>query len=150
MQLLPPTVITTAGTVTGSPFQIRQSPNAQGEAMAVAMQATVTVATGGGSIQVFLQTSFDGGTTWVDAANVGFVNTPGKAVAAVSSTTSMTAPTAIATTGDGLLGNNTVVPGMVGSWWRAKVVSTGTYTGGTTVKVDVSPVMVPAGVGSFN
>src|SRR5258708_21221034 len=147
MQLLPTTVITTAATVTGSPFQIRQPPTAQGEAMAVAAQVTFTWGSGGTTVDGYLQPSFDGGATWVDAANVHLLLASAKVVAAVSSTTSMTVP---ATANDGALAANTVVPGMVGSWWRVKVVSTGTYAGGTTVKVDSSPVMVAAGVGSFN
>jgi hypothetical protein len=148
MQLLPPTQITTAGTVTGSPFQIRQGPSSQGEAMAVAMQATFTYGSGGTNCAVYLQTSFDGGTTWCDCANIVFLLANARAVAAVSSTTSMTVPVNPVT--DGTMAANTVTPGMVAEWWRVKVVSTGTYAGGTTVRVDSSPVMVPAGVGSFN
>jgi hypothetical protein len=148
MQLLPSTAITVAGTFTGSPFQIRQGPNTQGEAMAVAAQMTFTWGSGGTSVDVYLQTSFDGGSTWVDAAHFAqLLVASAKAVAAVSSTTSMTVPAAAT---DAALAVNTVVPGMVGEWWRIKYVVVGTYAGGTTLRVDSSPVMVPAGVGSFN
>ncbi len=148
MQPPPPPVITTAGTVVGSPYQIRQPPTAQGEAMAVAAQVMITYGSGGTTLDVTLQTSFDGGTTWCDAGNVHIgVGPTTKSVIAISSTTSMTVPAAAT---DGGMTTNIVIPGMVGSWWRVKVVSTGTYAGGTTVRVDSSPVMVPAGVGSFN
>jgi hypothetical protein len=38
---------------------------------------------------------------------------------------------------DGTLAANTAVDGILGSMFRVKSVSTGTYTGGTTLAVDI-------------
>jgi len=53
---------------------------------------------------------------------------------------------------DGTQAVNTVTAGMFGSWWRVKYITTGTYGGNTTLRVDAigNVMLVPAGVNAFN
>jgi hypothetical protein len=141
--------ITIAGTYTGNPFQIRQSPNYQGGPMAVTAQHNFTWGSGGTSVDTYLQTSLDGGATWADVIHFPqALLASARSVANVSSAVSPATP--VTATDAGALAANTINPGIVGAWWRVKYVVVGTYAGGTTLRVDVNPVMVPAGPGSFN
>jgi hypothetical protein len=138
--------IPAAGTYVTTPLQIRQAPNSQGEAMAVCAEFNFVWGSGGTTLDAYIQTSLNAGTTWVDAINFHAALASLHTVAAVSSTTSMTVPVAVT---DGAQSPNSVTPGLVGSWWRLKYTVAGTYLT-STLRIDIEPVMVPAGVGSFN
>ncbi len=83
---------------------------------------------GGTSVKVYVQTSFDGGTTWVDIACVVFGTASESAVlnfSALSPKTTQIVPT------DGTLTDDTAVDGVLGDRLRLKVVSVGTYATNT-------------------
>jgi hypothetical protein len=81
-----------------------------------------------------VQTSIDGGSTWVDIAQCHFAlaslregyNLSG--LVAVGSATTFT---------DGTLASNTSVGGILGNRYRVTYATTGTYAGNTTLNVDV-------------
>lgn len=102
----------------------------------MAIQANFVGGTGGSSLDAYVQTSFDGGTTWCDIAEFSFVNTAARKVYNLSRLTPITS---IATPTDGSLSANTVNSGLLGSHYRAKWTSTGTYSGGTSLTIDIMP-----------
>ncbi len=118
--------ITSAGTQTGTPQTGLAGANA------VSLQVRLSGGASGTKINVYLQTTLDQGQSFFDVANIAFANTPGVQVvnlSALDKLTTVTAPT------DGGLADNTVLDGVLGDQLRAKVISTGTYTGGTLVSV---------------
>lgn len=100
----------------------------------LALEAILTVAGGGTTAVVWVQTSIDGGLTWFDIANFAFTNTTASKLSVVSMYPS-TAFTAGTTPGDAALASNTVLNGIIGDRLRCKVTTTGTFTGATTLNV---------------
>jgi hypothetical protein len=100
----------------------------------LAVQAKFGYGSGGASVDVYLQTSLDGGLTWIDIANFHFTTSPATAIYNLSAATPKT--TAVTPT-DGSLAANTSVDGILGAQFRAKLVSVGTYAGATTIAVDL-------------
>lgn len=86
---------------------------------------------GGTTAKAWVQTSFDGGTTWMDIANFAFATTT--AVRAYHLTNA--AVTSIATPADGTTADNTAVDGFLGPIYRVKLTTTGTYTGASSLTV---------------
>jgi hypothetical protein len=99
----------------------------------VAIEAVFDWGSGGTTAKVYVQTSFDGGTTWCDVASFAFTTADLKKVSCL---TDQIAPAAQAfTPTDGTLADNTVVNGVMGDMWRAKLTTTGTYAGNTNIAV---------------
>lgn len=98
-------------------------------------QAVFTYGSGGTSVDAYLQTSVDGGATWFDIANFHFTTASAKALFNLSSQTPVT--TQFTTPTDGSLTANTSKDGLVGPLFRVKLMSVGTYAGGTTLRIDV-------------
>jgi hypothetical protein len=98
----------------------------------VIFQTTFTyVASAATSVDVYYQTSLDGGLTWFDVANHQFLLATSKKLSALSS---MIAPAAQAFVPvDGALAANTIIQGVLGQLWRPKITSVGTYGAGTQV-----------------
>lgn len=131
MALLYNPTITTAGTTTSGTFKLREMSGPVG----VGTLAVFTYGTSGGtSVNVYLQTSFDQ-SVWTDVIAFNQFTTSSARDAGSVSTVSGQATTNGATTGDGTLTAGHIVPGLLGTWWRVKVVSVGTYVGATTVAV---------------
>lgn len=129
--------ITSAGTFTGSIFQFRGTPGQQPLPGSLIAQKTFTYGSGGTTVDTYLQTSLDGGTTWADVVHYAqnlLASDPRPLVANVSSAT--TTPTAPVATTDGTLAVNSTSVGIFGPLWRVKYVVAGTYAGGTTLRVD--------------
>lgn len=99
-------------------------------------QANFIYGSGGTSADVWIQTSLDGGTTWIDIANFRFTTSSLRKLSAVVANPA-TAFTANTTASDGALTANTVLNGMIGDRIRCKVTTVGTYGGGTTLAVDM-------------
>jgi hypothetical protein len=99
---------------------------------AASIQARFVYGSGGTACKVYVQTSIDQGSTWVDVACVAFGTANATKVVNLSGLTPVTTP---ATPTDGTLTDNTCVDGILGDRLRVKVVSTGTYAGGTVVSV---------------
>ena len=136
----------TAGTYVGSTYQIRAQSGEAPPPTAITAQKTFATATGGTTLDTYLQTSFDGGATWSDVVHFAQdVTTATRAVAGVSAVSTAAAPTAAT---DAAQTVNTINQGTFGSLWRVKYVTTGTYTGGN-LRVDVDGAgLVPYGVGT--
>lgn len=97
------------------------------------VQALFTYGSGGATAKAWLQTSLDGGVTWIDIACFSFTT----ATAAKVFTLDLTAVTTVYTPTDGTLANDTVKNGIIGDQLRIKYTTTNTYAGGTTLKIDV-------------
>lgn len=105
-----------------------------GQPRNLTIQANFIGGTGGTSVDAYVQTSLDGGATWTDIAEFSFTNTPGRKIYNLSA---LTAKTSEVTPTDGNLSANTSVDGVMGSQFRCKYVTVGTYSGGTALTIDV-------------
>ncbi len=95
------------------------------------LHAIITVAGGGTTAKAWVQTSFDGGTTWVDIASFAFTTSTATRLYHLTPV----AVTSIATPGDAALADNTAVNGLIGDRLRVKLTTTGTYTGASSFVV---------------
>lgn len=93
---------------------------------------TVTTLGTGTAVNVYIQTSPDGGTTWCDALAIGFTTATATKVGATAVVNNLTP--AVPT--DGALALNTA-GNIMGDLCRIKVVSTGTFTA-ATLSVDIN------------
>ena len=120
--------ITTAGTVTGSVFRYarRNIPRS------ISAQGNFVWSSGGTSVKAFIQSSLDGGTNWFDVMLLSFL--AASAIQVGNATVSANGPVAGAT--DGGLASATP-NNIIGDLLRCKVVSVGTYAGGTSLVVSV-------------
>lgn len=99
----------------------------------VTIQANFTYAASAAtSVTAYVQTTLDGGATWVDVVAFQFTTSSAIKIANVRRTTPVTT---IATPTDGLLTANTCVDGVLGDRLRVKWVSVGTYGAGTTLLI---------------
>lgn len=80
-----------------------------------------------------VQTSIDGGLSWIDIISLGFLTAASTKVSAV--TTRIAPATQAAVYTDGSLAVNTIIQGVLGDRIRLKYVTTGTYTGATSLAV---------------
>ena len=85
---------------------------------------------------MWVQTSFDAGLSWCDVANFSFTTASSRVVANVSALTTILTPVAAT---DGALAANTATSGLIGALWRVKYTTTGTYAGGTILRIDAEP-----------
>ena len=110
----------------------------------LAVEAEFVVDSGGGTADVYVQTSLDGGATWIDIMNFHFTTASKKAVSAVVMTTALAASVDV-TSADGALASGTILSGLLGPMIRAKLVTASTvYGGATTLKVYAVPVLASA------
>ena len=116
--------LSTAQTHTGREYNVGTGINW------VTVQWVFTRAAGGTTVDAYLQTSVDGGTTWMDIYN--------NAVATTSES-KITVNGRAASTGvvnsDATLANDTANAGLLGTLFRVKAVVVGTYTGASSLKV---------------
>lgn len=99
-----------------------------GRCESLTLQGVITVAGGGTTAKAWVQTSLDGGATWMDIANFAFTTS----TAARAYHLTPVAVTTIATPSDGTLADNTAVNGFLGPVIRVKLTTTGTYTGASS------------------
>ena len=102
--------------------------------LSVAVQSVFVRAAGGTSTKVFLQTSLDGGATWVDIAQHAFLTTTATKASAVRAAIAMAGgyvPT------DGTLADDTIKDGLLGDRLRVKYIVAGTYSGASSLSVTV-------------
>jgi hypothetical protein len=101
-------------------------------ARALSVQSVFTRAGGGTSCKVWIQTSFDGGLTWVDVMCHAFLVTTATKISSVRQDIAVAAayvPT------DGTLGDDAIKDGLLGDRIRAKRTSVGTYSGASSLVV---------------
>jgi hypothetical protein len=101
------------------------------------IEAQYTDAITGTSVDVYVQTSLDGGASWIDIANFHF--TQGSNSSKLVNLSGGTVVSTQYTPTDGSMSANTVKDGIIGDRIRAKYSSAGTYGGaGAAVLVSVS------------
>jgi hypothetical protein len=104
------------------------------------VEAKFLYGAGGTDAIARIQTSLDGGVSWFDIMALGFLTAAANKVAAVSATIPFdqddTAPVnvPVAVT-DGTMTVNTCLNGILGDRIRVKYVTTGTYSGATSLAV---------------
>jgi hypothetical protein len=123
---LPTVAITTARTAVVEDFLFVPR-----DANALSLQAVFTYGSGGTTAKAWVQTSLDGGLTWIDIANFAFTTS---SLRAVNSVRASTAVAANYTATDGTLSDNTIKDGILGDRIRIKWTTTGTYAA-TTLKI---------------
>lgn len=126
-------VVTTA--LTGDDIYVGPVYHLAQPILSALIQCAFTRGSGGTSVDVYVQTSLDGGVSWGDVANFNWATTTGVKVINLSSLTPVT--TAFAPS-DGSMSSNTNKDGFLGSLWRVKMKSSGEYGDNTTVIVDAS------------
>lgn len=105
-----------------------------GAARNLLVQGALAYGAGGTTVDAWLQTTIDG-TNWIDIANFHFTTGAGRFVYNLNGQTPVTTEY---TPTDGSLAANTCKDGILGSQFRVKYQSTGTYTGTTVLTVDVA------------
>jgi len=115
--------ITTAGTQTGDWTEIDLD-----GLLALAAQLRLAYGSSGTSVKAYLQTTLDEGTTAIDIACVVFGTA--SEVAALNFS-ALTPKTTQVTPTDGTLTDDTAIDGILGTKFRVKIVSVGTYAGST-------------------
>jgi hypothetical protein len=125
--LLPPVVITVAVSTAVAGPVITVPPSGLRNLTA---QCIVTYGSSGTTIDAYLQTSLDGGNTWIDIRNFHATTS---AFNNIVNLTSGTAVTTAVTPTDGSMSSNTGQDGIIGSLLRVKYKSSGTYAGNTTL-----------------
>lgn len=101
-------------------------------ASAVSLTARLAYGSGGSGVAGKVQTSLDGGTTWLDVAFFSFSTASATKRANLSGMT----PVAVAAYAD--LSADGVNDGLIGDRLRAVVTSTGTYAGSTVLSIIAS------------
>jgi hypothetical protein len=127
MTVLPATGITVAqaATVLGTSLSVAG-------VRSVTIEAQFTYGSGGTKTTAYVQTSLDGGVTWVDIACFTFLTASLNKVMTVNAATSIVASY---TATDGSLADDTAKDGILGDRFRVKLTTTGTYAGGTTLAI---------------
>jgi hypothetical protein len=114
--------------VAAGPLQLMDSPRS------LCAQANFTYGSGGATVDAYLQTSVDGGLTWIDIAQFHFTTASARAIYNLNSQTPFTVQVPAT---DGTLAANTFKDAILGPLFQVKTASTGTYVG-TTLRIDVS------------
>ena len=126
LDLMTQTTIPAAGTYTATEVY------SDTDADFLTIQAVFNYGAGGTSVKAYVQTTFDGGTTWTDIACFAFTTA---ALKKISALTRLIAPGTQATVTDGTLADNTVNNGLLGVGYRVKYIVTGTYTGASNLAI---------------
>lgn len=100
--------------------------------VAATLQLKFSHGSGGTNCKAYVQTSLDQGSTWIDVACVVFTTASATKVINLSG---LTPKTTAVTPSDGALTDDTCLDGVLGDRWRAKITSTGTYAGSTSLSV---------------
>lgn len=100
--------------------------------LAATVQVKFAYGSGGTTCKLYVQTSLDQGSTWIDVACVALTTASATKVINLSG---LTAKTTAATPTDGSLTDDTCVDGILGDRWRVKITSVGTYASSTSLSV---------------
>jgi len=119
---------TTAGTYISSEVSIPLG------ASVILAQSVFVRGGGGTSCDVFVQTSVDNGSTWIDIIQFAFTTTT---VTKISGVRPYVALAANVTPTDGALSDNTILDGLIGDRLRVKTVVVGTYSSTSTLDVNL-------------
>ena len=119
---------TTAGTYTSDAISIPMG------ASVIMTQAAFVRGGGGTTCDLFIQTSVDNGSSWIDVMQFAFATTT---VTKISGVRPYIALAANVTPGDGGLSANTILDGCIGDRLRVKTVVVGTYSSTSTLDVNI-------------
>ncbi len=108
------------------------------------VEANFTYGSGGTTVDIWIQTSLDGGSTWLDIMQFAFLTTTLRKIHACSLAVmgGASADAALRTNitpTDGTLGDNLIIDGILGDMLRAKITTVGTYAGSTTLSINAHP-----------
>lgn len=98
----------------------------------IAIQCNFTYGSGGTSVDAYIQTSFDSGSTWVDIAEFSVTTSNYRKLYNLSALTPITSVYAAT---DGSLSANSSKDGLIGDQLRVKWTSVGTYAGSTSMVI---------------
>ena len=98
----------------------------------LALQAAFTYGSGGTSAKAWVQTSLDGGATWCDIACFAFATTTARKASALTVNVALAAATAPT---DGTMADNAILNGLLGSQFRVKYTTVGTYADDTRLQI---------------
>ncbi len=104
----------------------------------LSVEANFVYGSDGTTVDVWIQTSLDGGSNWIDIAQFAFLTTSLRKVHTVVIPAVVATRTNV-TPLDGTLGDNLIQDGILGDMIRAKLTTTGTYAGDTTLDVNFVP-----------
>ncbi len=102
------------------------------------IEANFVYGSAGTTVDAWLQTSLDGGSSWIDIAQFAFLTTSLRKVHTVVLPAVVATRTNV-TPLDGTLGDNLIQDGILGDMIRAKLTTVGTYAGGTTLNINFIP-----------
>ena len=125
--LLHPYAITTAltGSIPQDALVLTKAPDR------ATIQVTFDYGSSGTDIDLHIETSLDGGTTWTEISHFLFTTADAREIVNLVSSTAIAAQYAAGT----LLTDNASVDGILGSQFRVNITSTGTYVA-STLRVD--------------
>lgn len=99
------------------------------------LEINFTYGSGGATLKVVIETTFNQGSTWVEVYRAAFSTSSGERVVNVSASTPITSPLTPAA-----LSDDTVKDGVFGDRWRARKIVGGTpYAGNSSVSVRMQP-----------
>ena len=124
--LIPQTTLAAAQTVIGDVVAIPFC------ARTLAVLTKFVRAAGGTTVDVYIQTTLDGESTWIDIMNQAFATTTANKISVVKTDIAVAAG---ATPTDGTLTDNTILDGVMGDRIRCKYVVVGTYSGASHITV---------------
>jgi hypothetical protein len=93
------------------------------------IQINFNYGSGGTTLKVIVETSLDQGATWIEVWRAAFTTVSAERVINLTNAAKTTPYT------PAVLSDDTSVDGILGDRWRAKVTSTGTYAGNTSLAV---------------
>ncbi len=96
--------------------------------LSASLQINFNWGSAGTTIKATVETSLDQGLTWVEVARAAFTTASAEKVVNLSGLTPVTTLYAPAA-----LSDDTVKDGILGERWRAKILTTGTYAGNTSL-----------------
>lgn len=98
--------------------------------LAATIQVNFTWGSGGTSLKVMIETTLDDGTTWIEVARLAFATASEENIVNLSG---LTPKTTVYT--PAALSDDTVVDGILGPRWRARILAVGTFAGNTSLSV---------------
>lgn len=104
----------------------------------LSIEAKFVYGSGGTTVDVWIQTSLDGGSNWIDIAQFAFLTTSLRTVHTVVMPAVVATRTNV-TPLDGTLGDNLIQDGILGDMLRVKLTTVGTYAGDTTLDINFVP-----------
>jgi hypothetical protein len=99
--------------------------------LSATLQANFTYGSSGGtSIKVIWEISNDQGTTWCEVCRMALATASEENIVNLSALTPKTTPYTPAA-----LSDDSCVDGIIGTWWRARILTVGTYVGNAALSL---------------